>query len=43
MNPECIPGPVAYLLIRHMVFVEDIQKLLTVSHLKTLDFSFKFF
>ena len=37
MHSNCILDSVANLLVRHMVFVGNIQKSLLASHLKGLD------
>ena len=42
MYSNCILGSIANLLIRHMVFVGNIQKSLIASHLKGLDPSLDF-
>ena len=42
MRSNCILGSVANLLVRHMVFVGNIQKSHITSHLKGLDPSLDF-
>ena len=42
MHSNCILDSVANLLVRHMVFVENVQKSSIASHLKSLDPSFYF-
>ena len=42
MHSSCILDSVANLLVRYMVFVENAQKSLIVSHLKCLDPSLSF-
>ena len=42
MYSNCILDSVANVLIHHMVFVENVQKSPTSSHLKSLDPSLKF-
>ena len=42
MHSNCILDSVANLLVRHMVFVGNIQKSLITSHLKGLDPSLDF-
>ena len=37
MHPNCILDSVANLLVRHLVFVENVQKSLIASHLNGLD------
>ena len=42
MHSNCIMDSVANLLVRHTVFVENVQKSPTASHLKGLDPSLDF-
>ena len=42
MHSNCILVSVANLLVRHMVFVGNVQKSPTESHLKGLEPSFEF-
>ena len=42
MHPHCIQDSVANLLVRHMVFVGNVQKSKIASHLEGLDPSFEF-
>ena len=42
MHSSCILDFVANLLVRHMVFVGNVQKSPIASHLKDLDLSFDF-
>ena len=42
MHPSCFPDSVANLLVRHMVFVGNVQKSPIASHLKGLDPSLDF-
>ena len=42
MHSNCILDSVANLLIRHMIFVENVQKSPIASHLKGLDPSLYF-
>ena len=42
MHSNCILDPVANLLVRHMVFVGNVQKSPTAPHLKSLDPSLDF-
>ena len=42
MHSNCILGSVANLLLRHMVFVGNVQKSPITSHLKGLDPSLDF-
>ena len=42
MHSSCTLGSVANLLVRHMVFVGNVQKSLLASHLKGLDSSLDF-
>ena len=42
MHSNCILDSVANLLVRHMVFVENVQKSPLASHLKGLDLSLDF-
>ena len=43
MHSSCILGSIANLLVRHMVFVGNVQKSPIASHLKGLDPSLDFF
>ena len=43
MYSNCIMDSVANLLVRHMVFVRNVQKSPIASHLKDLDPSLDFF
>ena len=43
MNSSCILDSVANLLVRHMVFVENVQKSPIASHLKGLHPSLEFY
>ena len=42
MHSSCIHGSLANLLVRHMVFVGNVQKSSIASHLKGLDPSLDF-
>ena len=42
MHANCILDSVANLLVRHMIFVGNVQKSPTASHLKGLDTSLDF-
>ena len=42
MHSSCILDSVANLLVRHMVFVGNVQKSLIAYHLKDLDHSLEF-
>ena len=43
MHSDCILDFIANLLVRHMVFVENVQKSPIASHLKGLDPSLDFY
>ena len=42
MHSNCFLGSVANLLVRHMVFIGNVQKSAIASHLKGLDSSLDF-